>query len=53
MRFGNHTKTKIKINDSDVNEEKNYLEAMSPGELCGLLDSLMGDKEVQPELTKV
>ena len=26
---------------------------MNPGEICGLLDALMGDKEAQVELTKV
>ena len=38
---------------SDVNEENNDLGAMNPGELCGLLDALMGDKEAQSELIKV
>ena len=38
---------------SDVNEEYKDLGAMNLGELCWMLDALMGKKDAQEETTKV
>ena len=39
--------------DSDNNMESNDIGAINQVQLCGTLDSVMGDKDAQVEITKV